>query len=105
MSYDAKIDDIDLKHLKDDDDDDDAKDQEYCGVFMNAIYHCLQDNANQNFTENFSNLQDNIIQKSSGSILFEKSKNNKCNVGLSINESGNSMNSIKSRIKLQRFQN
>ena len=66
---------------------------------MNAIYHCLKDNGEkQNFMENFSNLQDKIRQKSCALVPFGKNKGNKCRLGLSINESGNLMNSIKARL-------
>ena len=77
-------------------DDDDVKDQKYCGVFMNAIYRCYKRNAGRNFVDNFSNLQDEIRDKSTRAIPIRGNEND--SVGLSINESGNLSNGAKLQI-------
>ena len=69
-------------------DDDNEKDQKYCRIFMNdAICHCLKDNGQKNnFKDNFSELQDKIRQKYSGSVLDERMM-----VGFLMHDSGNLM--------------
>ena len=75
-----------------DQDDNKDKDTEYCGIFMNSIYKSFKQNSETNYLDNFSNLQDKMRSKSIGAFPVKDAPNMR--VGLSINESGNLMNSI-----------
>ena len=89
--YNPDTDDIAWNRINDNDDD--GKDEQYCGIFMNSIYHTFKDNAEEKFEDNFCTLQDKMRIKSN-----VRDHSDKCKVGLSINESGNLMNSVKARL-------
>ena len=84
------------ENKKNDQDDNKDKETEYCGIFMNSIYKSFKRNSENNYLDNFSNLQDKMRLKSIGAFPVKDAPNMR--VGLSINESGNLMNSIKMRI-------